>query len=102
MINDNQKLFPNFSSFDRAISYPYFAPNYSFSFHKGKFIKGICDDLNNRIPIFWDDMYLKHGGVWMVTRNTKLSKEKVDSIWIKNEKKLTEYLDDFPKNCIYM
>ena len=31
---------------------------------------------NNRIPIFWDDMYLKHGGVWMVTRNTKLTKEK--------------------------
>ena len=55
MKNDNQKitqeLFPNFSSFDRAISYPYFAPNYSFSFYKGEFIKGICDDLNNRIPI---------------------------------------------------
>ena len=43
---DNQKvteeLFPNFSSFDRAISYPYFAPNYCFSFCKGKFIKGIA------------------------------------------------------------
>ena len=55
MMHDEQKitqeLFPNFSSFDRALSYPYFAPNYSFSFHKGKFIKGICDDLNNRIPI---------------------------------------------------
>ena len=47
----SEELFPNFSSFDRAISYPYFAPNYSFSFYKGKFIKGICDDLNNRIPI---------------------------------------------------
>ena len=46
-----EELFPNFSSFDRAINYPYFAPNYSFSFHKGEFIKGICDDLNNRIPI---------------------------------------------------
>ena len=46
-----QELFPNFSSFDRAISYPYFAPNYSFSFYKGKFFKGISDDLNNRIPI---------------------------------------------------
>ena len=55
MINDDQKitqdLFPNFSSFDRALNYPYFAPNYSFSFYKGEFIKGICDDLNNRIPI---------------------------------------------------
>ena len=52
---DNQEiteeLFPNFSSFDRAINYPYFAPNYSFSFHKGKFVKGICDDLANRIPV---------------------------------------------------
>jgi len=47
----NQELFPNFSSFDRALSYPYFAPNYSFSFYKGEFMKGICDDLNNRIPI---------------------------------------------------
>ena len=46
-----EELFPNFSSFDRAINYPYFAPNYSFSFYKGEFIKGICDNLNNRIPI---------------------------------------------------
>ncbi len=46
-----EELFPNFSSFDRAINYPYFAPNYSFSFYKGEFIKGICYDLNNRIPI---------------------------------------------------
>lgn len=47
----SRELFPNFSSFDRAINYPYFAPNYSFSFYKGEFIEGICDDLNNRIPI---------------------------------------------------
>ena len=55
MINDDQKitqeLFPNFSSIDRALNYPYFAPKYSFSFYKGEFIKGICDNLNNRIPI---------------------------------------------------
>ena len=55
MINDNQKitqeLFPNLSSFDRALSYPYFTPNYSFSFYNGEFIKGICHNLNNRIPI---------------------------------------------------
>jgi len=55
MINDDKKftqeLFPSFSSFDRALNYPYFAPNYSFSFYKGEFIKGICDDLNNRIPV---------------------------------------------------
>ena len=57
---------------------------------------------NNRVPIFWDDMYLKHGGVWNVTRNTSLSKNDVDNIWKKNKKQLTEYIDDFPKNCIYM
>jgi hypothetical protein len=47
-------------------------------------------------------MYLKHGGVWMVTRNTKLTKDEVNNIWIKNSEKLTEYIDDFPKNLIYM
>jgi len=57
---------------------------------------------NNRTPIFWDDMYLKHGGVWNVTRNTKLSKEEVEIIWEKNKTQLTEYIDEFPKNCIYM
>ena len=55
MINDHQNitqdLFPNFSSIDRALNYPYFAPNYSFSFYKGEFVKGICNNLNNRIPI---------------------------------------------------
>ena len=33
---------------------------------------------NDRIPIFWDDMYLKHGGVWNVTRNTELSRVDVE------------------------
>ena len=40
----SEELFPNFSSFDRAIKYPYFAPDYSFSFYKGKFVKGIIDN----------------------------------------------------------
>ena len=47
----SEELFPNFSSFDRAIKYPYFAPDYSFSFYKGKFVKGIIDNLTNRIPV---------------------------------------------------
>ena len=46
-----EELFPNFLSFDRAIKYPYFAPDYCFSFYKGQFIKGICVNLNNRIPV---------------------------------------------------
>ena len=47
----SEELFPNFSSFNRAIKYPYFAPNYSFSFYKGKFVKGISGDLTNRVPV---------------------------------------------------
>ena len=47
----SEELFPNLSLFDRAINYPYFAPDYSFSFYNGKFVKGICNDLANRIPI---------------------------------------------------
>ena len=45
------ELFPNYSSFERAVSYPYPAPNFSFSFYKGAFVKGISHDLENRIPI---------------------------------------------------
>jgi len=45
------KFFPNFSPFERAISYPYPAPDYSFSFYKGSFVKDICHKLDNRIPI---------------------------------------------------
>ena len=46
-----EELFPNYSSFDRATKYPYFAPDYSFSFYKGKFVKGISNNLTNRIPV---------------------------------------------------
>jgi len=57
---------------------------------------------HNRIPIFWDDMPLKEAGVYKAMFNTKLSEQEVDSIWSENEHKLLEYLDLFPKNCIYM
>ena len=45
------ELFPNYTSFERAVSYPYPAPDFSFSFYKGAFVKGIRHDLENRIPI---------------------------------------------------
>ena len=55
MKNDDRKitqeLFPKYSSFERAINYPYFAPNYPFSFYNGEFLKGICVDITNRVPI---------------------------------------------------
>ncbi|MCD6566077.1 MAG: family 20 glycosylhydrolase [Bacteroidales bacterium] len=57
---------------------------------------------HGRIPIFWDDMPLKYAGVYRPMFNTKLTGEEVDKIWEENEYKLVEFLDLFPKNCIYM
>lgn len=57
---------------------------------------------NNRIPIFWDDMPLKHAGVYGAMFQPELSKTEVEKIWEENEHKLSEFLDLFPKNCIYM
>ena len=34
--------------------------------------------------------------------DTKLTKKEVDKVWEENEHKLLEFLDQFPKNCIYM
>ena len=57
---------------------------------------------HNRIPIFWDDMPLKHAGVYSAMFQPELSKAAVEKIWQANEHKLAEFLDLFPKNCIYM
>jgi hypothetical protein len=57
---------------------------------------------HNRIPIFWDDMPLKFAEVYRPMFNVNMSKEEVDSIWTENEGRLLEFLDQFPKNCIYM
>ena len=55
-----------------------------------------------RIPIFWDDMVLKHAGVYQTVSNTEYTEEQVKEIWLRNEHKLEKFLDQFPKNCIYM
>lgn len=57
---------------------------------------------HGRIPIFWDDMPLKEAGVYKAMFDTKLTEQEVDALWEKNEYKLIEFLDQFPKNCIYM
>ncbi len=57
---------------------------------------------NGRIPIFWDDMPLKHAGVYWPMFNPDLEKEVVDSIWQQNENNLAQFLDRFPRNCVYM
>ena len=48
---NNEQFFPEFSPYNRAINYPYFAPDYPFSFYKGRLVKDICFNLENRIPI---------------------------------------------------
>jgi len=57
---------------------------------------------HGRIPIFWDDMPIKYAGLYSSMFNTSMSREEVDQLWAENEHKLLEYLDLFPKNCIYM
>ena len=57
---------------------------------------------HNRIPIFWDDMPLRHTGLHGATRDKSLTKEQVEDLWEENEHKLEEFLHLFPKNCIYM
>ena len=47
----NEEMFHELSSYNRAINYPYFAPDYPFSFYKGRLVKDICFNLENRIPI---------------------------------------------------
>ncbi|WP_235296402.1 family 20 glycosylhydrolase [Portibacter marinus] len=59
-------------------------------------------DRQGRTPIFWDDMPLKHAGVYRPMFDRTIAKDQVDSIWQQNEEKLIEFIDLFPKNCIYM
>jgi hexosaminidase len=57
---------------------------------------------NDRIPIFWDDMPLKQAGLMNPIYNSKMSVQTVDSIWSVNEPKLNRFIEQFPKNCVYM
>ncbi|MDF1574049.1 MAG: family 20 glycosylhydrolase [Bacteroidales bacterium] len=57
---------------------------------------------NGRIPIFWDDMPLKYADLYSPMFNTSYSRNEVDRMWRKNEHILEDYLDMFPRNCIYM
>ena len=57
---------------------------------------------NNRIPIFWDDMPLKHAGLYAPMFDDKMDKKEVDEIWKKNEINLQSFIKKFPKNAIYM
>lgn len=64
-------------------------------------LKKVCDfaTAHGRIPIFWDDMPLKYGGVWNLVDSNETAEE-VAAGW--NSEKLDEGIHLFPKECIYM
>lgn len=64
-------------------------------------LKRVCDFAvsQGRVPIFWDDMPLKHAGLWQQIQGQQ-SEEEVARSW--NPSKLDAAVSLFPKNCIYM
>jgi hypothetical protein len=67
-------------------------------------LKKVCDfaQSHNRIPIFWDDMVFKLSDLYQTTWDSTVSIEEVKNVWRKNEHKLEENIDLFPKTCVYM
>jgi hypothetical protein len=67
-------------------------------------LKRVCEfaEENGRIPIFWDDMPLKHGGVYESTWSDEVSSSAASKAWDEGKPKLDSLLADFPKNCVYM
>jgi len=57
---------------------------------------------HNRIPIFWDDMPLKQAGLMRPIYDANMPVKTVDSIWQANEPILNRFIEQFPKNCVYM
>ena len=59
---------------------------------------------NGRIPICWDDMFFNLAGLFGTMRNNAkgLSDEQIENIWKENRYKMDNYVDKFPKECIYM
>lgn len=53
-------------------------------------------------PVFWDDMPLKNAELYRTVYDRNLTPEAVDSIWQEKENNLNQYVEMFPKNCIYM
>jgi hexosaminidase len=67
-------------------------------------LKRVCEFAkeNGRIPIFWDDMPLKHGGVYESTWSDEVTSASATKAWEEGTPKLDNLLTDFPKNCVYM
>jgi hypothetical protein len=49
----------------------------------------------------WDDMPLKHAGVWSTTLRT-MEEEEFERIWSEADRNLAGSIDLFPANCVYM
>ena len=56
---------------------------------------------HERIPIMWDDMPLKHAGVYRTT-HSRLEPAEVERIWAEYGSNLEASIDLFPRNCVYM
>jgi hexosaminidase len=67
-------------------------------------LKRVCEFAkeNNRIPIFWDDMPLKLGGVYESTWSNEVTSAEAAKAWKEGTPILDKLLADFPKNCMYM
>jgi hexosaminidase len=67
-------------------------------------LKRVCEFAkeNGRIPVFWDDMPLKEGGVYESTWSDDVTSEEAEKAWKEGTPKLDKLLEDFPKNCVYM
>ena len=67
-------------------------------------LKRVCEFAkeNGRIPIFWDDMPLKQGGVYESTWSDEVTSTAAAKAWEEGIPKLDSLLADFPKNCVYM
>jgi len=67
-------------------------------------LKRVCEFAkeNGRIPIFWDDMPLKHGGVYESTWSNEIAQAEASKEWEEGIPKLDNLLTEFPKNCVYM
>jgi hexosaminidase len=67
-------------------------------------LKRVCEFAkeNGRIPIFWDDMPLKLGGVYESTWNDEVTSDQATKAWQKGTPALDSLLTNFPRNCVYM
>ncbi len=57
---------------------------------------------NGRMPIVWDDMILKLGGVYLTTHSSEVTAEEAQAVWRENHDKLDAALALFPANCTFM